>query len=659
VRRSGSAHHDAVGSGMRATGWRRHVLAITCAAALLGLSACGPPIGVVRVDARYVQRSLTANVLSTGHASEWSRNTVSGWGLLDRYEKDPEAALSELRAVVTSGRGGGSELFALSELSFLYAEKSKEKPYYLAATVYAYAFLLPKDPEDAPRAIDPRVRLAADLYNRALTQAFKGPRGTVELTAGRYALPFGAVDVTIDPASFDWGDRHLTDFLPIAEFAVHGMRNRYRFAGVGAPLAARAVPRPGVDVDASFIGPNVRVAATAFLRLENVHDGIVSGELRGRLELYKASDAETVTVNGRDVPLEIEETATIASQLGSASLMWKNELWGYLGRGPSGMKLPILVSTTPYDPGRIPVVFVHGTASSPGRWANMLNDLLADPWVRRRFQFWFFMYDTGNPIAYSALLLRDKLTDMVARLDPDDRDPCLRQMIVIGHSQGGLLTKLTAVDTGARLWNAVSRVPIDDVPISPESRELLRRALFVEPLPFVRRLVFIATPHRGSFVAGQWFSNMVNRWVRLPRTLLTFSRDALLRGRDAFYAVRPLGRLPTAAENMTAGNPFLEGLAAIPVVASVPYHSIIAVKGRGPFREGNDGVVAYRSAHLEGAASELVVRSAHSTQSEPATIQEVRRILHVHGDAIEAAGLRCVPARSAAANHVGARGAVR
>ncbi len=627
----------------RRVSWCDGTVALVCATALLGASACGPPIGVVRVDARSVQRSLTSNVLSTGHASEWSRNTVNGWGLLDLYEKDPAAALTELRAIVTSGRGGSSELFALAELSFLHAETVKAKPYYFATAVYAYAFLTPEHAEDAPRAVDPRVRLAADLYNRAITQAFKGPHGTVDLAAGRYALPFGAVDVTIDPTSFDWGDRRLTDFLPIAEFAVHGMRNRYRFPGVGAPLAARAVPRPGVDVDTSFIGPFARVAATAFLRLENVHEGIVSGELRARLELYRASDSETVAVNGRDVPLEIEETATIASQLGSASLMWENELWGYLGRGPSGVKLPLLVSTTPYDPGRIPVVFVHGTASSPGRWANMVNDLLADPWIRRRFQFWFFMYDTGNPIAYSAMLLRDKLTDMEARLDPEGRDPCLRQMIVIGHSQGGLLTKLTAVDTGARLWNAVSRVPIDDVPMSAETRELLRHALFIEPLPFVHRLVFVATPHRGSFVAGQWFSSMINRWVRLPRNLLASSRDLLVHGRDVFYTGRTLGRLPTAAENMTAGNPFLEGLAAIPVVTSVPYHSIIAVKGPGPFLEGNDGVVAYRSAHIEGAASELVVRSTHSTQGEPATIQEVRRILHVHGDALSATGLECVP----------------
>ena len=358
---------------------------------------------------------------------------------------------------------------------------------------------------------------------------------------------------------------------------------------------------------------------------------------------YTADNYETTRLDGRTVPLEVEETATIAAQLAD-SPMWKRELWGFLGRAETGDRLPILVSLTPYRRGRIPVVFVHGTASSPGRWADMVNDLLADPWIRRRCQFWFFMYDTGNPIAYSGMLLREKLTDVVSRLDPNGQDTCLRQMVVLGHSQGGLLTKLTAVDTGSRLWNAIGRVPLAEVPASEEFRNLLARALFVKPLPFVRRLVFVATPHRGSFRTGALVNGLVRRMVRLPESLVSMSHHTLTQGSGAFYAARTIASLPTAAENMTPGNPFLEGLAAIPVADGVPYHSIIAVKGAGPAEEGNDGVVAYRSAHVDGAASELVVRSSHSTQSEPATVQEVRRILHLHGAELEVAGLNCLPA---------------
>ena len=622
----------------------RRPTTLVCVGILIGLTACSAPIGVKRVGMRPVYRSLRANALSTDRPSEWTRNTVNSWGLLRRFDDDPEGALGALREIVTSGRGASTELFALGELSFLHAEDTGKKPYYFAATVYMYAFLFPGERQDRPDELDPRTRLAVDFYNHAIARAFESRDGrTVDLAPGTYPLPFGELEVWMNPGCLYWADRRLVDFVPMAELAVRGMRNRYRSPGVGAPLAARTVPREDVDVERSLVGRRVRVPATALLRLYDVHDGIVSGRLRSTLEVYTASDAETVAVEGRTVPLEFEETATIASQL-AESPIWKRELWGFLGRAETGDRLPVLASLTPYQRGRIPVVFVHGTASSPGRWADMVNDLLADPWIRHRCHFWFFMYDTGNPVAYSAMLLRDKLTDTVSRLDPDNLDPCLRQMVVVGHSQGGLLTKLTVVDTGPRLWNSVSRVPLAGVPASDEFRTLLSRALFVQPLPFVRRVVFVATPHRGSFRTGAWVNGILRRLVRLPGNLVLMSRDTLTQGKGVFYAARTTARLPTAAENMTPGNPFLEGLAAIPVADGVAYHSIIAVKGDGRAEDGNDGVVAYRSAHLEGAASELVVRSSHSTQSEPATIQEMRRILHVHGDALAAAGLHCVPA---------------
>src|SRR5436305_976605 len=457
---------------------RRRPTTLICVGVLIGFTACSAPIGVKRVGMRPVYRSLRANALSTDRPSEWTRNTVNSWGLLRRFDDDPEGALGALREIVTSGRGASTELFALGELSFLHAEDTGKKPYYFAATVYMYAFLFPGERHDRPDELDPRTRLAVDFYNHAIARAFESRDGrTVDLAPGTYPLPFGEREVWMNPGCLYWADRRLVDFVPMAELAVRGMRNRYRSPGVGAPLAARAVPREDVDVERSLVGRRVRVPATALLRLYDVHDGIVSGRLRSTLEVYTASDAETVAVEGRTVPLEFEETATIASQL-AESPIWKRELWGFLGRAETGDRLPARASSRPCPRGRIPVVFVHGTASSPGRWADMVNDLLADPWIRHRCHFWFFMYDTGNPVAYSAMLLRDKLTDTVSRLDPDNLDPCLRQMVVVGHSQGGLLTKLTVVDTGPRLWNSVSRVPLAGVPASDEFRTLLSRALF-------------------------------------------------------------------------------------------------------------------------------------------------------------------------------------
>jgi len=147
----------------------------------------------------------------------------------------------------------------------------------------------------------------------------------------------------------------------------------------------------------------------------------------------------------------------------------------------------------PFQRGRIPVVFVHGTNSSPARWADMVNDLEADPWVRQHYQFWFFSYDSGNPIAYSSMLLRNALRKAIQTYDPEGHDPCLQHMIVIGHSQGGTAHQDDGDQFRDRFWRNASDTPSTELKISETTRALVRDSMFVEPLPFVSRVVFVAT----------------------------------------------------------------------------------------------------------------------------------------------------------------------
>jgi pimeloyl-ACP methyl ester carboxylesterase len=329
----------------------------------------------------------------------------------------------------------------------------------------------------------------------------------------------------------------------------------------------------------------------------------------------------------------------LATQL-SSSKVWEWEFLGFLKGDLLSQEVPSqLVALEPFRPGRIPVVFVHGTASSPARWADMFNELDNDPRIRERFQFWFFAYSTGNPIPYSALQLRDALRETVQRLDPEGKDPALQQMVVIGHSQGGLLTKMIAIDTGTQLWNALSTKPLDELKLQEQSRDLLRRAFFLEPLPFVRRVVFIATPHRGSYIAGNRISHWLAGLISLPIKILDTATDIITQNPNAFPTV-PSGRIGSVYA-MTPGSPLIKALAAIPVAPQIAVNSIVAVKGDGPIAEGNDGVVEYVSAHLKEAESELVVRSGHSTQANPHTIQEVHRILLLHAAAACATGVGC------------------
>jgi hypothetical protein len=258
----------------------------------------------------------------------------------------------------------------------------------------------------------------------------------------------------------------------------------------------------------------------------------------------------------------------------------------------------------------------------------MANELLGDPTIASHYQLWFFIYNSGNPIPLSAMRLRESLTAVRKDVDPDGKDAALNQMVVIGHSQGGLLTKMTVIDSGTRFWDNFTKVPFDRAQLDPETRDLLARALFVKPLPFVTRVIFIATPHRGSFLASNPIAKFGNKFINLPGGL---AKSAVQLGklRESSALGTPFA-IPTALDNMDASNPGLKSLAALPIAPGVHAHSIIPVKGTGPVEDGNDGVVEYKSAHIDGVESELVVRSGHSTQATPETIEEVRRILYLH-----------------------------
>jgi len=603
------------------------------------LAACAAPVTVERVDPRSVHRELTANVLTVGEESGASRNVLYRWDLTERFESDPEGALAQLHAAVAGGRAGRDELFTLAELSFLHAERTGKQEYYLAAAVYAYALLFPNGAADPLYPVDPRLRVAADLYNRGLTSGFaSADRSVIDLRGGTWALPFGELTVELDPKWLRWGDRRLVNFVPVAELEVRGLRERYRRPGIGAPLAAGTAAFIPDTKLRDFVGRATKVPVTALLRLDDPRRALAAGRITGALEIYDGYTNDVVEIDGESVPLEVEPSAAFASTL-SESAIWDWELRGFLVgdllkgfvvASKAGEARAQLLFMQPYRRGRIPVVFVHGTASGPGRWADMMNSLENDPWLRTRFQYWFFYYDTGNPITYSADVLRLSLRVIVEQLDPNGDDAALRQMVIIGHSQGGLLAKMTAIDSGTRLWDTVSQRPLDDLILRDETREQLRRTLFLQPLPFVRRVIFIATPHRGSYEAGSWIAQQIAGFASLPKGFVDVMKD-LVTGNPSAVTLS-LGGLPRSINDMTPGKPFVQTLASIPVVPGVTTHSIIAVSGDHPLAEDDDGIVKYTSSHLDDVESELVIHSGHSVQGHPLAIAEVRRILYLHGE---------------------------
>ena len=612
--------------------------AARCCALLFGVllaalfAGCATPVGTSRVGLREAYRDITVGALNAREASYETGVVLHRYDLPERFYRDPAGVLALLHDKALNEDDRRDLRFALAELSFLYGDHLSESidpaehrlapDYFLMSSVYAALYLFGDSQEAPPSPFDRRFREACDLYNRALGKGLAtGEGGQIELRSTVRELPVGRVALVLKADTLPWPLDGFEAFLLADDYSVHGLTLRNRTPGLGVPLIAVPRSEPGSP-------KGVPVPITVVLHFSGNRTGdLAHSTATATLELYSAFDEPSIRVGDRAVPLETDTTAPLAYGLADP------DIWSAGPRRFLGLDKPVtpgLGLVQPYERGRIPVVFVHGTASSTVWWAEMFNTLRADPVLRRRCQFWFFRYNSNVPIVVSAEELRQSLADMLGKLDPEGADPALRQMVVIGHSQGGLLTKMTAVSTGDRLWRSLSDVPVEELHAKPEVKELIRRYMFFEPLPFVHRVVFISTPHRGSFRATGWVQNLVRKLITLPANIVRGTTD-LLSIRDQIKLPYDLkNKLPTSVDGMSPKNPSLLALADIPVAQGVTAHSIVAVQGEGDPTQGNDGVVEYTSAHLEGVESEFIVRSGHSCQGNPLVIEEVRRILLEH-----------------------------
>lgn len=285
-----------------------------------------------------------------------------------------------------------------------------------------------------------------------------------------------------------------------------------------------------------------------------------------------------------------------------------------------------LLQFEPYDPDKIPVVFVHGLMSRPEAWTQALNGLLADPVIRKNYQFWFYLYPTGLPVWKSAALLRAELVRFDRELDrrADSRS---NEKILVGHSMGGLISSLLVREGGDPLWRQFSDERFEEIQVSPPIRETMRDLLFFGPRHDVSRVVFVATPHRGSQLALRPVAGFFANLIRLPAVLTREDRQLLLQAmRDDMRSV--MVAPANSIRFLRANSPLLLSILNLPMRGNVAVHTIVGDRGRGgPVEFSSDGVVPWWSSHLETAVSEKVVPSGHGANEHPEGIEEIRRIL--------------------------------
>ena len=503
--------------------------------------------------------------------------------------------------------------------------------YYVACQeAWNAAWTLPTDRDLLIDASDAYADALAGLLEAARRHDRLGNGGLWVGPRGRQVLvPFRPQALAVDAGC-------IASIEPQAQPDDKRLSRRHLRDGFGLPVVVRVANGSTEEQPRGFAAPRQSLAATAVLRFEvpgneNFLQKFAGPAARDHapavLDLANPVEIAAVRIGSVRPHLAADLSAPLLDVLDGTP---QSNIAGFLQPFGNGSTRPHLETLEPHQPGRIPVVFIHGLASDEGTWFDMINELRTWPEFHRRFEPWVFHYPTGAAFLQSSAELRAQLAAAVRQCDPEGRDPALRNLVLVGHSMGGLHAKLQVVAPGDRIWRAVAKVPFDEIRLRPELRRQVARYYFFEPLPFVNRIVCIATPHRGSVFASLGLGRLASLSVRTPPESKQIHEEAV-RFNPGKFQPEYERSTPTSVDLLQPDSLMLRSIAGLRPPCWVTVHSIIGDGHSWCVGVKDDCVVSVASAHTEGAVSEVCVPATHTkVHHHPWTIAEVRRILAQH-----------------------------
>ena len=292
--------------------------------------------------------------------------------------------------------------------------------------------------------------------------------------------------------------------------------------------------------------------------------------------------------------------------------------------------MPHLYMLEPYNPNKKVIVLVHGLASSPEAWIRLTNDIMGDTVLRENFQVWQVFYSTNMPIIESRFQIYALLTQAFSQID--NKAAAKKDAVLVGHSMGGIIARLLVSDADVTqealsLMNNRQLNKYKNLPI-------VSQRLVIKDIPNFTRAIFLATPHKGTEFADRWFTKAARKIIRLPGAFFSAIGDSLqsqdIDVKEVLSQIDP-GFIQNGPSDLSYQSKFMELTHDIQPRKGLIFHSIIGNKSNSDdLNIISDDVVAYKSAHLEGAASEKIIKGGHSIQETPEAILELRRILRLH-----------------------------
>lgn len=511
---------------------------------------------------------------------------------------------------------------------------------------YAYLFKTARQPQE--RIFDNRQVQIRDFYNQALTKmvnvhSLRNPSKTITPT-----IKIGNSTYTIDIQSYQrLQNMQLEKFISSYNMNFSGLRAINRRDGFGSDFVAvfpssdnathgenKYILDPLTYNYPNGVNPNIHkaryLAATIIAQPKKatatVDDVLNSPEFE--VKVYDPYSVEKVSIAGKEYSLAANFSAPYGlwlaeNNLGTAAYLTLIDRDQHL-------TMPHLYMLEPYNPNKKVIVLVHGLASSPEAWIAVTNDIMGDPVLREHYQVWQIFYSTNMPILESRFQIYAVLKQAFSSLNP--KDAAAQDAVLIGHSMGGIISRLLVSNAdiskeALTMMNSRQQARLRKHPVIGER-------LKMEPIANFDRAIFLAAPHRGTDYADRWFTLAARKIIKLPATFLTTLADTLTSDdMDLKDFVKTLTNdvIQNGPSDLSKKSKFMELTATIPPENGLVFHSIMGniTKSDDP-NVITDGIVPYKSAHLDGAVSEKIFKGGHSIQETPEAVLELRRILREH-----------------------------
>ena len=590
----------------------------------------------------------------TDRTQQWLRR----YSLAEALEDDnPIELLGKAENIARQSRTA-ENIYTLAELSYIggkYAEQKRREDQaldlYSAAVANAYSYLFDERLDSIRNPYDPQFRTACDLYNGALESSLRiaKKRGTLTI-GGQHTVETAGQSIKVSMVTKgDWHTKNIDRIEFVSDFDMQGLSNHYRTFGLGVPLVAVLSQDESVDPASRYYAPGMSIPLTAFLRVDLDDEAQRQGRICHdcTIEFYHPLQDKDIRVGSRRVPLQTDISTPLAFTLNDPQLQRANAATRGLLDVERSAEVQGLYMLEPYDPYKIPVLMVHGLWSNAITWMEMFNDLRADPQIRDNYQFWFYLYPTGQPFWISATQLRRDLREARSLLDPRKGSPAMEQMVLVGHSMGGLLARMQSIDSGDEFYRLVSDRDLNDLKLDPDLRSRLQETLFFRPDPSIKRIVTIATPHRGSNVSNRATQWLGRRLISIPE-MVEQNIDTIVRNNRDVINNKGILQVRTSIDSLATDSPMLPVMLEARRAPWVKHHNIVArlpdegVVGR--VAGDSDGIVNVDSASLDYAISQVEVEADHTTvHQHPKTVLEMRRILVSHLADVQAESICRLP----------------